>query len=199
MTAQGENHDTSSISWEPWIQTHTGKKFHFVSGPVTEVDIQDIATALSRVPRWAGHTTKFYSAAQHCVNTSLLVRERGGDNLEQKKAELHDAQEAYMCDLPSPLKRMIPRYKEIENKVWSKISRALLGKVHDIDGLVKECDITMLITEARDLFSFPPIDDWVAKCNRNNGNPPWEKTIVPCGPEKAKKLFLERWEELNGN
>lgn len=174
-----------------WIQTVTGKKFHFNSSHPEEVDIEDIATALSRMPRWAGHTTKFMSVGQHSVLTSLLVKELGGDTHDQMLGLLHDATEAYMCDIPKPLKNLMPIFKETENIVWKKISKHFFGKVLDLPQIVHQADGMMLATEARDLFSFPPLDNWVKRCPD-----PWERTIVPVGPTASYSMFIHRYEEL---
>lgn len=190
----GQKSDTernSNIAWEPWIQTVSGVKFHYLSGKPSEVVPEDICVALSRTPRWAGHTTKFMSVGQHSVLVSQMVKERGGDEQQQLLGLLHDATEAYMVDLPSPLKRMIPRFKEIENILWKKISKRFFGEVIAISELVKECDTTMLATEARDLFAFPPIDNWVRRCP-----PPWEKHIEAVGPTASYNMFKAKLEEL---
>ncbi len=188
-----ENIDrNSTVAWEPWIQTVSGIKFHYLSGGPAEVNPEDICTVLSRVPRWAGHTKKFFSVAQHSVLVSELVKERGGHPLDQLLGLIHDATEAYMVDLPSPLKRMIPAYKDIENKLWKKISKRFFnGKIVYISDLVKECDTAMLATEARDLFTYPPIDNWVRRCP-----PPWDRIIEPVGVTASYNLFKKKLEEL---
>lgn len=193
-TATAKNEDTSKVAWEPWIQTISGKKFHFLSGPTSEVDIHDIAIVLSRTPRWAGHTREFLSVGQHSINVSLLVGEMGGSGREQMIGLLHDATEAYMCDIPSPLKRLIPEFKRIENKVWSKICRAILKRAYDIPQIVQDADSIMLATEARDLFSFPPIDDWTRCCL-----PPNARKITAWDSKQTYKSFLHLFGELNAN
>ena len=193
-STQVENTDTSKVAWEPWIQTVSGKKFHFLSGSTSEVDIHDIALVLSRTPRWAGHTREFLSVGQHSINVSLLVKEYGGSGRDQMIGLLHDATEAYMCDIPSPLKRLIPEFKRIENKVWSKICRAVLKKAYDIPQIVQDADSCMLATEARDLFAFPPIDNWTRRCL-----PPHSRKIVAWKSDQAYKSFLHLFGELNEN
>lgn len=175
----------------PWIQTVSGRKFHFNSTHPEEVYIEDIATVLSRMPRWAGHTTKFFSVAQHSVYTSLVVEELGGTPQDVMMALLHDATEAYMCDIPKPLKNLIPQFSEIEHLVWKKISRHFFGKALELPPLVKHADGMMLSTEARDLFAYEPLDNWVKRCPE-----PWAKKIEPVGPTAAHTLFNKRYEEL---
>lgn len=84
------------------IRTYTGKEFQFTADidPDT-IDIRDIAHALSHLCRFTGHTNLFYSVAQHC----LLVAEKIHGGPEVKLAALlHDAAEAYVGDLSSPLR-----------------------------------------------------------------------------------------------
>lgn len=191
MSTEGTS-DTSMVAWEPWIQTASGIQFHFYGGNLDEVDAKDIATALSRQPRWAGHTSAFYSVAQHCVCVKRWVAEKGGDKAEQLHALLHDATEAYMCDLPSPLKRLIPKFREIEGVVWEKISKRFFNEVRDMTPLIHEGDLTMLVTEARDLFDFVPVDNWVSKCQEK----PHPDRLIPVSTERAYEMYLAELETL---
>lgn len=100
------------------IQT-SGKRFFDYRKDIMDknhIDIKDVAKALSRQPRFLGHTNSFYSVAQHCC---MCHDNTDGDKLE---ALLHDAPEAYMCDIPSPLKRFLPDYREMEKRVWGRVS-----------------------------------------------------------------------------
>lgn len=201
MTTHRNNRNNSNLDWEPWIQTVSGIKFHYLSGSSREVVVEDMATALSRVPRWAGHTNHFYSVAQHSEWVSRRIEEVGGTKRQCLLGLVHDGTEAYMLDLPSPLKVMIPEFKEFENKLWKKISRRFFGRVIPIDGIVKEIDRMALTTEARDLFSFEPIDDWVNKAYRQMKDGvklpiAHLKIIKPVGPVAAYRLFMNRYEEL---
>lgn len=94
-----------------YIRTHSHKIFDYLNIDINQIDIEDIATALSHIPRWLGHTNKFYSVAQHCC---WCYDNTKGDKVE---ALMHDATEAYVSDIPTPLKALLPDYKEMENKV----------------------------------------------------------------------------------
>lgn len=48
-----------------YIQTLSGKKFNYLTATVDDIDVEDIATALSNICRFAGHLPEFYSVAQH--------------------------------------------------------------------------------------------------------------------------------------
>jgi uncharacterized protein len=78
--------------------------------------IEDIAHALSMIPRWGGHFPFFYSVARHSREVSFRTK---GDKLE---ALMHDASEAYLMDLPRPIKRNMPEYKAIEDGLMMVIA-----------------------------------------------------------------------------
>ncbi|MCP9764486.1 hypothetical protein [Lacihabitans soyangensis] len=78
--------------------------------------IEDIAHALSMIPRWGGHFPIFYTVAQHSRNVAWRTK---GDILE---ALMHDSSEAYLMDLPRPIKRNMPEYKAIEDGVMKVIA-----------------------------------------------------------------------------
>jgi len=168
-----------------WIQTFTGKKFHILDPEPCEVDIKDVAHALSNLCRFGGHCRKFYSVAQHCVI--------GAEAFENNKVALHfllhDAQEAYLCDLPRPIKRLLPRYKGIEAIVQAVIFLTL-GNIERFDRRVEEMDLRMLATERRDLMG----DSQTWDCLE--GVQPLEGLIEPWTPEESKERFLKLYHEL---
>jgi len=178
------------------IDTGSGRKFSYTDiDAVGEVCIEDIAQALSRVPRFGGHTLEFFSVAQHSVMVSLLVRNRGGSFFDQMLGLLHDATEAYMSDLPRPLKNLVPEYKKIEDRVWWKISHALLGQCYDLPPIIKECDQSMLRLERKVLFSHPPDAEWDELWPDDHPVPAnWG--ISTKMPDLAKYEFLNRYEHL---
>lgn len=85
----------------PWITTYTGKKFDLLNPQAKDICIEDIAHALACVNRFAGHTNKPISVAQHSVYVS---RQCPGSHALQ--ALLHDASEAYLGDITFYLKKM---------------------------------------------------------------------------------------------
>ena len=77
-----------------WIQTFQGKAFDPFAPRPADISHFDIAHALSNICRFTGHTNTFYSVAQHSVQVALLV-----PRPMQLAALLHDASEAYLCDI----------------------------------------------------------------------------------------------------
>jgi 5'-deoxynucleotidase YfbR-like HD superfamily hydrolase len=170
-----------------FIQTMSGKHFDYLNAQTDDVDIEDIATALSNICRFAGHLPEFYSVAQHSVLCSQIVPQEYAF-----EALMHDAAEAYCQDIPAPLKRLLPDYRRIETLVDDLIRSKFGLPLHQSD-LVKYADLTMLATERRDL----EIDDgtpWLIL----EGIPASDLIqVVPLRPGQAYGLFMNRFNELS--
>lgn len=123
------------------------------------VDLGDIANALSKICRFAGHTKQFYSVAQHSMHVASLVSYLGGTKEEILQALLHDAPEAYVVDVPTPLKRLLgSAYDFTEMKVWHAISD-LFGVSRELSNLVHHADKLMVSVEAEQLLHKPQYGD----------------------------------------
>lgn len=168
-----------------WILTATGKHFDFADPQPDQIDILDIAQGLANECRFAGHTSHFYSVAQHCWLASHIVA--GGNEVE---ALLHDATEAYCKDIPLPLKLMLPDYKAIERRVDAVI-RDKFGLPESMTPEVKRADLVLLATERRDLM---PEDDTTWQIIQHID--PLPRRIMAMYPAKAQSNFLRRWVEL---
>lgn len=134
-------------------------------------------------PRWLGHTHTHYSVAEHSLRVSYAV-----DGRAALHALLHDASEAYFADLPSPLKALLPQYRELEKKAMSTIYAAF-----DIDPniwatSVKQADLEICAAEARDLMPVGPYGLDSIKAHPD--------TIVPLPAEVAEAMFLNRFSQL---
>lgn len=169
-----------------WMTTFSGMKFWPEDPRPEEILILDIAHALSNLCRFGGHCWKFYSVAQH----SVLVSERLATIEEKRWGLLHDAAEAYMQDLVPAIKGRITGYKTIEGDLASEIFHKFgLTKAHPAS--IKEVDVRMLATEARDLMPLNCLNYW-----RLNAVPYDDLTIAPWDPTIAKKHFLSRFADL---
>jgi uncharacterized protein len=94
-----------------YIRTFSGFRFHTSPKP-DDFCITDIARGLAVAPRWGGHSKWRYPVAAHSMYVALMLP------VEYKlEGLMHDASEAYFCDLPSPFKAELPEYKVIENKI----------------------------------------------------------------------------------
>jgi len=106
------------------IRTFTGTYIDPLNPSPAQICIEDIAHALSFIPRFGGHTQVFYSVAQHSLYVSDLIRRHHPDDfLLQLQGLMHDAAEAYLMDLPSPIKHHMPLYIHNEQKVMRAICR----------------------------------------------------------------------------
>lgn len=171
------------MSWNaPWIATFTGKAFCYTQCHPETICVADIVTALSRLPRFLGHTPLFYSVAEHSYWVAQHVPAEC-----KLEALLHDASEAYLGDMPKPLKAMMPEYSALEDEVSQAIADRF-GAVYPWPAAVKEADLRMLETEHRDLmFNSPP---W----NLNFGEPYPEQ--VKCWSTKRAAFYFLRELEL---
>lgn len=169
-----------------WIQTHNGVSFYPLDPRVEDIQIEDIAHSLSMQCRFNGHIKEFYSVAEHCVHASYCVEE---DKLE---ALLHDASEAYICDIPRPIKPMLSEYKEIEKNIERKIAEKFQLQYPWSDE-IKSADNYMLYLEAHQLMKFKP-----ANWTFGNFNLSRYAIELQCWtPRVAKRKFLERFHLLN--
>jgi hypothetical protein len=166
-----------------WIATHSGRKFWPLDPRPEEVSIGDVAHALSNLCRFGGHSVRFYSVAEHSVLVSYQVPPE-----HQLTALLHDAPEAYVADVPRPLKKDLANYAEIEALVWRAVA-ARFGLPEELPEIVKMADDAVLAAEIR--WGIMPHLDY-----RKYGNPPNECLPVGQDPWRAKLSFMARFEEL---
>ena len=156
----------NNIYTENSIRTFTGKVFDLKILDPESICIEDIAHSLSHTPRFGGHLEKHYSVAQHCVLISLNC------SYENMLAGLlHDASEAYIGDMPSPFKKMMPEYKVIEEKLMKVIAKKFQFQL-PLPKEVKEHDRAFLHLEWKCLV-----------LKESNHLEYWT-------PERAKKEFL---------
>lgn len=177
----------------PWLKMSKPERAFYPLDPRAEdVDITNIAWALSMQCRFNGHIKHFYSVAQHSVMVSRIVEsEHPFDDRLIFRALMHDAHEAYVGDIVTPIKRELERFHEIEEAV----DRAICDKYnmdYKMDPCIKKADVISLMTEVRDLMTTPFLDE------RFNHIVPLDATIIPLGPQEAYDDFLQRFEILTG-
>ena len=175
-----------------WIDTRSGKRWYITDPREQDVDIMDIAHALSLTCRFGGHCAKFYSVAEHCVRVMLAAREAGCAATTLMWALLHDSAEAYLGDMVGPLKRSQASYKALEGRTEEVILRGL-GLPFPTRGdweIVKRYDTVLLMTELRDLFT-----------DHSDIGPlatPLMTHIAPMSAWDAKGAFVRYFVELRG-
>lgn len=187
------NFDTTNLD-DQWISLLSGARFNYNKPEESDVTIDDIASALSNVCRFSGHLPRFYSVAQHLVNTSRIVSPENAFT-----ALMHDTAEAFTNDLPTPLKWTLPIFKELETKIESAMGQKF-GFEFPYPPEIKEADTLMLMLEKY----------YVKECNDEWPNyeqytreyvEPYRQMVDldSWQPRRAKREFLERFMELSNN
>jgi 5'-nucleotidase len=174
------------------IQTVSGRWVNPLAPDPAQIDIGDIAQALANQCRFGGHSRRFYSVAQHSTIVSDICAEHGATAGEALVALLHDAGEAYLVDLPHPIKHrseLGPPYRRAEKAMEAAIeARFELGPPPE--GM-KAIDRSLLATERATFTS--TLDSWPEL----EGFEPLPIEIEPWDPERARREFLERFERLD--
>lgn len=170
----------------PTILTIHGTYFDFEQPQRSEIDVEMIAHALSNLCRFTGHSRHFYSVAQHAVLVSWLTPPKFA-----YQGLHHDDAEAFVGDMASPLKKMLPGYKEVEQRVEAEVFRRM-GLPAKLAPDVKRADLIALRTEQRDLMNKKG-GLWTSL----DGIEPAEGLhIEPLPPREAMELFLNRHARL---
>lgn len=156
------------------IRTFSGKYVNVFDPKDEMFCIEDIAHSLSNQCRFGGHLPEFYSVAQHSVICSQLASEKNKLN-----ALMHDSSEAYLLDIPRPIKGKILNYYEIEDNLMTCLAK-LFSFTHPMPNEVREIDDLMLRNE------------WEALMIKNAEYP-----VPECwNPSYAKQNFLKTFKQL---
>lgn len=162
-----------------------------------DVLLHDIAHHLGNTCRFSGGTDPFYSVAEHSVRVTRWVRQQLGSIEDQRWALVHDASEAYLVDLPKPLKSD-PAFGRAFRRVEASIEKIVAEKFSlpgKIPSIVHDGDKCLYAAEVRDLM--PPSTQWKE----------WEigeelqalvpiHEIKPWGSAKSRRKFLIEFEKL---
>ena len=89
------------------VRTTSGRLVELRNVRSEDVDIDDIATSLSRQRRFSGHGAAEVTIADHAVLVMRLTESLGGTVRQQFAALHHDDHEAYLSDIPSPVTRTL--------------------------------------------------------------------------------------------
>jgi 5'-deoxynucleotidase YfbR-like HD superfamily hydrolase len=168
------------------ISVYDGEYFDFLDPDSSVYTVATIAHALSNLCRYTGHVNRFYSVAEHSVLVSLAVPKKFAI-----EGLFHDAAEAFLGDVSSPLKKLLPEYRALEDAVITSIAKKFNlspWKLHSKE--VHEADKRMYHAERQEIAP--------GKDNLWHTNLRAARTVKPVGfsPEVAKQLFLDRYNEL---
>lgn len=172
-----------------YIATVSGKQFFLLEPRLEDIDIYDIAHALSMQCRWTGHCKFHYSVAQHSYYCSFI-----GPDSEAFDRLMHDAPEAYIGDLNRPLKHYTEAgiaYRRQEAIIQKAIAERFGYSVIEPTS-VKLADNCMLYAEKEQIVGakFEEAESW------DRYDKSYAISIEEWSPSKAKQMFLTRFEEL---
>jgi 5'-deoxynucleotidase YfbR-like HD superfamily hydrolase len=112
---------------DPWerpgvIETYSGNSFDLFDPNPAEVRLLDVAAGLAHVCRFGGHCQEFYSVAHHSIHVS---RELPDEPRLQLLGLFHDAGEAYVGDIPRPLKAEFEEFERIEERILDAVWKSV--------------------------------------------------------------------------
>jgi hypothetical protein len=147
--------EKSRVITGPTILLSNGQYFDFLDPGASRWGVKELALALGKCCRFAGHCKGFYSVAEHSIHVAALVPPE-----HRLAALLHDAHEAFTGDVTYPLKRLIgDAIRPIEARI-DAVLFARFGLSLPLDESVKRADRLMLWQEQRRLMS--NTDEWQA-------------------------------------
>jgi hypothetical protein len=168
-----------------YMEVFTGKIFWPLDPRVDEINVIDIAHSLSNQCRFAGHVDDFYSVAQHSVLVSMLLPEE-----LWMTGLMHDASEAYLVDVPRPIKPFLKGYDEIEKNIMTCVAIKFRLK-WPMPKEVKTADNTALAIEKR-CFKKRSTQVWDCEYLDNK-----QIILDTMSPKEAEQYFLNRFEIIN--
>lgn len=177
---------------ETYIETYGGHFFPLLSPTTEDVCIEDIAYALSNLCRFTGHSSRFYSVAEHSWHCANMLQDQS--KTVQLSALLHDASEAYCGDVSSPLKQLLPEYKKIEHNIASVIYKKY-NLEYPYSSLIAMVDTSMLNTEAYYLM-LSKGNNWELWKTVSRPKIDTDRRPQYLSPKVAREVFLSKFHEL---
>jgi hypothetical protein len=176
------------------IETHSGKLINPINPDPNSIDLHDIVTSLSRSCRFGGHTSRTYTVLEHSINCCLEGRARGFDKQTQKMLLMHDASEAYLSDIVTPVKIHLKEYYKIEevlqNAIYTKYSA--FGNASQM----KEVDYDIAVYEARQLMPCGAKDSRWDPPKNNAPNAIVQYRLLKSQSETQRDDFFELAKDL---
>lgn len=135
-----------TINKEGWAETHSGRQFFPLDPWAVDYDIGGIAGSLSRQARYLGHANRFYSVAEHSLHMEYYMMDRGWNKRMCRTALLHDATEAYLGDVPGPIKGMLVEFQVMEARCYDALAKAF-DLIYPMPDEIVELDKRMSVDE----------------------------------------------------
>lgn len=205
------------------MEIGNGVFFDVLNPELDKISLYRIAHNLSNQNRFGGNPGRSISVAEHSYWASkMVVVPEGTDQWEANwlrlQALLHDATEAYLVDIPSPVKRLLPDYYKIEAGLAKAIGEKFGVELAQLSQPVKYVDAALCLTEKLAFLGKEGLDkpEWapvtsIAKPIRHSFLPKWLDTMFGTikreptiyyhwymTPRRARRLFVLRYIKLAG-
>lgn len=197
---------TTHVPTQHEVETFTGAYVDTKHPKPETIRLPDIAHALAATCRYGGHCSRFYSVAEHAVFCSVRAERKGFNRDVQLAALHHDDAEAYLGDIPRPMKSLLgAAYGRLTARMDAAIVEALgltelQSRFHSVE--VKDADNFALVVEAKHLLPSGGIN-WTGSIQQT-----WEIDSLPkrivtpdywtggVVPAMAELMFLSRHDHL---
>lgn len=179
------------------IATAGGRWVDLIDPQPETIELDDIAHALGNLCRFGGQCRTFYSVAQHSVWVARTLEAEGYSAECQLAGLLHDASEAYVVDVPRPLKQLLhPGYADIETRVKNAIGlRFFATTIWPAPVPVKTADEAVLFVETKALM--PGSEAWAWDYQRIDAVVDEVPSLDNCWkPARAQREFAVLAQEL---
>jgi predicted HD phosphohydrolase len=136
------------------VELLSGRWIDVLNPQVEDIHLPDIAGGLAKICRFQGQTSTFYSVAEHSVLCALLAQQQQLDDHLVRAAFLHDAHEAYLGDITTPIKLLIPGIENISSRLDQAVAEYFSVDV-ELFGApeIRDIDHTALSLEAHQFMS----------------------------------------------
>lgn len=185
---------------DPWILTHSGRRLSIQYPSVVEIDLRDVAHALSQINRYTGHTDRPWSVAQHSLLVGAIMEQWDLLPILLLQGLLHDAPEYVLGDVASPLKQLLgSAYHTLEARWDRAIHYALMPERTPYlkDPRVKVADMRALDIERWAVFDRPssawPIPEGFKP---TDGEAKFVRVLMDCPPNLVREMFLDTYRQL---
>ena len=169
---------------DAWIQTKTGRKFYPLKPKCEDIDIEDIAWSLSNICRYNGHCKHFFSVAEHSIYASQYLPSKYA-----LEGLMHDSAEAYIGDISTPVKQLLPDVKKIEYGILKCVAEKFKLE-YPFHKDIKKIDLRLLATEASQIMN-PQVEVWPQITE-----PSFNFRLWCREPANAFSAFMRRYETL---
>lgn len=182
-----------------WFSLYpSGKRFDIYKPRVEDIEIEDIARSLSMKCRFNGFVNNFYSVAEHCcIMFDIVWNQESVEYHFARSVLMHDAAEAYLTDIPAPVKTAIPQFKETEEKIMACIRKKFMFSAEDLSvsqvAALHQLDMDICVTEA--LWLGLNINEWEEYQN-GHAKLITNQPIYNWVPKTAELNFLDRFNKV---